>query len=162
MQNQSSANHQSNGYFDDSYRGQKHLAVASVPVQPWPRQLYDREQALKIGTVFPELNKPFFAAENQPGAIPPMAGNCGHDKDLEQEERERLLSRLNAVSFALDDVVLFLDTHPQETQAAELRVQLLQEKKALRQTFAENFYPLTKECEGVWGEGPMPWEGACI
>ena len=73
-----------------------------------------------------------------------------------------MLARLNAISFALDDVVLFLDTHPQEIQAAQLRTKLLEERKALKQAFVEKFYPLTKECEGNWGDGPIPWEGACI
>lgn len=140
----------------------QHLAIASVPAQPWNGQLYEWDQAIKIGTIFPELNLPFFAAESLPGQIPPMAGNGNVVKTPEQEEREHLLARLNAISFALDDVVLFLDTHPQEIQAAQLRTKLLKERKALKQAFVEKFYPLTKECEGNWGDGPIPWEGACI
>ena len=58
-----------------------------------------------------------------------MAGNGNVVKTSEQEEREHLLARLNAISFALDDVVLFLDTHPQEIQAAQLRTKLLEERK---------------------------------
>ena len=36
------------------------------------------------------------------------------------------------------------------------------EEKGLLKEFDEKFYALTKDCIGCWGEGPMPWEGACI
>ena len=149
----------------------EHLAVASVPIQQWTTQLYDYPQALKIGTLFPELNKPFFAAESLPGAEPPISGKMTKElggakpapvKGTEQQEREALMAQIAAVSFALDDVVLFIDTHPNGAEAAALRTQLIEERKRLLKEFDEKFYPLTKDCEGLWGEGPMPWEGACI
>ena len=37
---------------------QEKLAIAAVPVQEWG-DVYDREEALKRGTVFPELDLPF-------------------------------------------------------------------------------------------------------
>lgn len=39
-----------------------HLAITSVPVQNWG-ELYDQDEALKTGTVFKDLDLPFFAAE---------------------------------------------------------------------------------------------------
>ncbi len=122
----------------------QHLAIASVPAQPWNGQLYDWDQAIKIGTIFPELNLPFFAAESLPGQIPPMAGNGNVVKTSEQEEREHLLARLNAISFALDDVVLFLDTHPQEIQAAQLRTKLLEERKSTETGLCGKVLPADK------------------
>ncbi|MFQ7550175.1 MAG: spore coat associated protein CotJA [Blautia marasmi] len=44
---------------------QQHLAIASVPIQSW-ETLYDWEQALATGTIFPGLNKPFFVLEETP------------------------------------------------------------------------------------------------
>ena len=41
---------------------QQHLAIASVPMQNW-ETLYDWDQALATGTIFPGLNKPFFVLE---------------------------------------------------------------------------------------------------
>ena len=35
------------------------LAIATVPIQPWETP-YDPETALKQGTVFPGLDKPFY------------------------------------------------------------------------------------------------------
>ena len=83
-------------------------------------------------------------------------------KGSEQQEREALMSQIAAVSFALDDIVLFIDTHPNGAEAAAMRMQLIEERKRLLKQFDEKFYPLTKDCVGQWGEGPMPWEGACI
>ena len=40
---------------------QQHLAIASVPMQNW-ETLYDWDQALATGTIFPGLNKPFFVS----------------------------------------------------------------------------------------------------
>ena len=39
----------------------EHLAIASVPVQSWG-ELYNQDDALKTGTIFKELDLPFFAA----------------------------------------------------------------------------------------------------
>ena len=40
----------------------EHLAIASVPVQS-QGELYNQDDALKTGTIFKELDLPFFAAE---------------------------------------------------------------------------------------------------
>jgi len=40
------------------------IAMASVPFQKW-EQPYDLEKALKVGTIFPELHKPFFMGGDQ-------------------------------------------------------------------------------------------------
>ncbi len=41
----------------------QHLAMASVPIQTWG-QIYDNQTALKKGTIFQELDMPFFAADD--------------------------------------------------------------------------------------------------
>lgn len=38
------------------------LAIASVSIQNWG-ELYDQNEALKTGTIFKELDMPFFAAD---------------------------------------------------------------------------------------------------
>ena len=45
-----------------------HLAIASVPVQSWG-ELYDQETALKTGTIFKDLDLPFFAAGQIPETL---------------------------------------------------------------------------------------------
>ena len=43
--------------------GELVLAVARVPMQPWPAELYDDETALARGTLFPALDLPFIGKE---------------------------------------------------------------------------------------------------
>lgn len=135
------------------------LAMASVPVQKWGRR-YDDAKALEQGTIFPDLDKPFFAAETLyfPG------------KSQEQTERDRLLTKIRQTGFVLDDLTLYLDTHQDGREAAQLYREKSREKEQLMGCFAEQFYPLTRSCaaecgktgEGFcWLAGPMPWEGGC-
>lgn len=141
----------------------EHLAIPFNPIQQWDGQQYEPAQALKVGTIFPNLNKPFFAAESLPGeSVPNAAGRDTAQKNQEQQERENLMAKIQAVSFVLDDLALYLDTHPNESAPAEMRNNLIQERKKLLQDFSTRFYPLTRDCIGFWTEGPMPWEGACI
>lgn len=141
-----------------------HLAIASVPIQQWG-EVYDEKDALCIGTIFKELNKPFFAAETdkkeQKDAAP---------KSEAQRNREELLSKIMQVSFVLDDLTLYLDTHVEDSQALLMYENKEKERMELKKQFAEKFYPLTRDCipycekKGTfcWQEGPMPWEGACV
>lgn len=81
------------------------------------------------------------------------------------------MSTLSSISFALNDLTLYLDTHPDCPNATALFYELLEMRLELLSAFAGKFYPLTqtsmitgnydKEHYG-WSEGPMPWEGACI
>lgn len=141
-----------------------HLAIASIPIQQWGA-LYDEKEALCTGTIFQELNKPFFAAEIEKRSL-----NEAKPKSEEQRKREEMLSKIMEVSFVLDDLTLYLDTHCQDSQAMDLYQKKSQERKDLKQQFAAAFYPLTRDCimdckkdkAFCWQEGPMPWEGACV
>ena len=81
------------------------------------------------------------------------------------------MSQIMAVSFALNDVTLYLDTHPDCPKGNALFRELLEKRLHLLAVFAEKFYPLTQlsiitgdydQKQYGWTEGPMPWEGACI
>lgn len=79
-------------------------------------------------------------------------------------ERSRLYHWINVVSFALNDIVLYLDTHPYDKEALEyfnhfqgLRNQALEE-------YAANYGPLTLDSSAhyphwAWALDPFPWEG---
>ena len=87
----------------------EHLAMASVPVQQWG-PLYDKEEALRRGTIFQELNLPFFAASDLEQGIKQESTLSGKA----QGEQERMLLEIQQISFVLDDLRLYLDTHPQD------------------------------------------------
>lgn len=82
--------------------------------------------------------------------------------------RKELLHLINVASFAVDDVKLFLDTHPKNKEA----LAYFQEYNAIRtqalEDFARLYGPLTLDsittCSDYWKwiEEPYPWqEGGC-
>ncbi|WP_346906443.1 spore coat protein CotJB [Faecalicatena orotica] len=143
---------------------EEHLAIASIPIQQWGA-LYDEKEAMAAGTIFRDLNKPFFAAEIEKKDIKEAA-----PKSEEQRERETLLTKIAETSFLLDDLTLYLDTHMSDTQALDMYSQKTKERDELKKRFAAKFYPLTRDCiiycesggKFCWQDGPMPWEGACV
>ena len=103
----------------------KHLAIASVPIQEW-NTVYDEEQAFKAGTIFPELNKPFFVT-----ALNETSSLDGKQLDGEQA----MLLQIQKTSFVCDDLRLFLDTHPEDKQALALLKDTLKRKTSLMREF---------------------------
>lgn len=88
-----------------------------------------------------------------------MNCNCNVDCDM-------LLMQVYKASFAVDDVVLYLDTHPNDKDALnyyhyvkDLRLQALQayEKECgpllTDGVMDENYW--------TWIQDPWPWEGVC-
>ncbi len=151
---------------------ENHLAIVNVPIQKWG-ELYSAEEALNIGTIFHDLNKPFFAAEEVSNSKSPIAsGMESQDMTKEQSDREQLMTQINQISFFLDDLTLYLDTHKTDVQAIRLYHEKAKELEKLREQFAQKFYPLTKFCipfimndeisSSSWLDGPLPWEGACV
>lgn len=142
------------------------LAMASIPKQEWCEP-YDWPTALAEGTIFPCLNLTFYKAPEKKYKSSP----CSMNASASQKNREEMMSNLSAISFALNDLTLYLDTHPDCPRGTTLFYELLEKRLELLSAFAGQFYPLTqtsmitgnydKEHYG-WSEGPMPWEGACI
>lgn len=145
------------------------LAIATVPMQPWG-EVYAEDAALRKGTVFPALNMPFYVTEDILDS-PVTAKAPGQPGNKEQQEREALMTKIDQVSFFLNDLTLYLDTHCEDSEALRLFAEKGQERSRLLTLFAEQFYPLTQDCiakckgaaeEYLWAKGPMPWEGACV
>ena len=72
------------------------LALAQTPMQQSSEPAYDRRMALARGTLFPGLDLPFMNMVNKPG-------------DLSTP-----LCELMALDFAVKELNLYLDTHPQD------------------------------------------------
>lgn len=142
----------------------KELAIAGVLCQEWDK-VYDFETALKVGTIFPDLNMPFFMADDLDNNI----SRCSN-KPIEQLEREELMIKIDEVSFALNDLLLYLDTHEGDTEAIKLFKEGIKRRAELLKQFSQKFYPLTQCCICntetcdcfSWSKGAMVWEGACI
>lgn len=146
----------------------EYLAIASVPVQSWG-EVYDENEAFDKGTVFPELDQPFFVTAGDGGS--PKKGQSILKGKQRQEE---LLLQIQKVSFAVDDVRLYMDTHPTDGQGLSLLKAMLKKRKELLKDFALEFYPLTMDCMAdiyeetpesecyCWQDGPSPWEGGRV
>ncbi len=92
-------------------------------------------------------------------------------------DRNTLLQNINETSFLLDDLRLYLDTHPLDSQALTAFGQAMTQRKQLLAEFAKEFEPLTPDCicpdtnnqtkcctkypeqkHFTWTDGPVPWE----
>ncbi len=74
------------------------------------------------------------------------------------------MKNLQAVSFALDDLRLFLDTHPFEKEALKNFENYKQQRKQVLEDYEKNFGPILSYCvneenQWTWVESPWPWEG---
>ena len=146
-----------------------HLAITSVPVQNWG-ELYDQDEALRTGTIFKSLDLPFFAADQVPAAGSSVMEAL---KSPEEKERSEKMLEIQKISFVMDDLRLYLDTHPDDQDALAMLKDVLKMRKQTMSEFAARFYPLTIDCMAelyekdpssvcyCWKEGAAPWEGVC-
>ena len=75
------------------------------------------------------------------------------------------------VSFMMDDLRLYLDTHPEDQDALAVFRDVVKQRKQTLYEFAEQFYPLTPDCMAeiyekepssscyCWQKAAAPWEG---
>lgn len=84
--------------------------------------------------------------------------------------RCQMLNEINEISFAVNDLHLYLDTHPCDEEALARCREMLQKRIRLLKEYAQNYGPLTVDSADLpdcdrwkWMEQPFPWEkeGAC-
>jgi spore coat protein JB len=78
--------------------------------------------------------------------------------------RYELMEKIQMVDFALVELTLYLDTHPQDTQAIQQFNQLAVESRELKNAYEQQFGPLRQfggSFSGYpwnWGDSPWPWQ----
>ena len=74
--------------------------------------------------------------------------------------KKKLLTRLSAMQFAMLELRMFLDTHPDDEEAQELFNKYSEKYKALVKEFEANYGPLTLNGKNSdeWLENPWPWD----
>lgn len=96
-------------------------------------------------------------------------------------DRMAMLKEINEVSFAADDLRLYLDTHPTESEALDLFEAKMKRRRELLSEYAKDYEPLTADCvcpdtdnrtgfatdypdrrHFTWADGPLPWEGGAV
>lgn len=122
------------------------LAFPYIPMQSNNPTRYSRTEALQTGTLFPGLDLPFKAAIQARIKLPNTA-----------------LVELMALDFAVTELNLYLDTHPQDQEALGLYVSYIKLAKEGREKYTAKYGPLDSaelvlEDGYTWLNDPWPWE----
>lgn len=77
--------------------------------------------------------------------------------------RRKLMRELSAYDFVLDELTLYLDSHPNDKNALKMFSQASQKAKELRMRYVQTYGPLTpsenrSDDTWEWIKGPWPWE----
>lgn len=121
------------------------MAFAYIPMQENDPKRYSQNDAMRAGTLFPGLNLPFhkeirsrFPAENT------------------------ALSELMALDFAIDELGLYLTTHPNDSEVLELYWSYIRLGRQGREKYEAQYGPLlqTDITPGSfkWLNDPWPWD----
>ena len=120
------------------------LARSYVPPQQSSLPQYDAGDALKRGTLFPGLDLPFMNMVN-------MADVSGTP-----------LGEVMALCFVSHELQLYLDTHPQDTEAFTLMKSVMGLADEAKRRYVARYGPLRPDdmqCSETfdWLEDPWPW-----
>ena len=122
------------------------LAFPYIPMQEPNPVRFSRMQALQTGTLFPGLDLPFKAAIQ---AQTKMANTA--------------LVELMALDFAIDELGLYLVTHPKDQEVLQLYWSYIKLAKEGREKYQAMYGPLlqtdlTPEDGFTWLKDPWPWD----
>ena len=122
------------------------LANPYVPFQLEDAPRYEPRKALVRGTLYSGLDLPFMGMVNQ------------------AEKPVTPLTELQTMSFALQELALYLDTHRDDKEALELFRTMQEMNAKSRAQYEKEYGPLTHMSpvgdEYRWLNDPWPWEYA--
>ena len=77
--------------------------------------------------------------------------------------RNELLQKVMEADFAVYDLLLYLDTHPEDEKALAMYTDLVRRAADAKRTFEAAYGPLTADAaagkkEWTWIRSPWPWE----
>ena len=121
------------------------LANPYVPFQMDNPEQYEAKLGLVRGTLYPGLDLPFMGMVNK--------------KPLDNSH----MADLQALGFAIQELVLYLDTHRDDADALELYRRYQQLYHDQREEYVRKHGPLshqdqTSSTEYAWLKDPWPWE----
>lgn len=122
------------------------MAFPYIAIQGENAERYDSREGLKSGTLFPGLDLPFHAEMESRFPSEPAA-----------------LIELMSLDFAIDEMALYLDTHPDDSEAVELFHAYIRLARQGREKFEALYGPLQKQYisengKYTWINDPWPWE----
>ena len=121
------------------------LASPYVPYQQSAPERYPAKRGLIRGTLYPGLDLPFLGMVN------------------ETEKSDTILHDLQALSFAMQELMLYLDTHCEDREAADLYRQYAELYRTAAEQYQTQYGPLqckdsVQDGKYRWICGPWPWE----
>ena len=77
---------------------------------------------------------------------------------------KEMLKQIREYKFAVNELALYLDTHPYDREALSLHRNYAEELEKLKKEYERMYGPLTIYCpanqrEWKWVDEPWPWEG---
>ena len=80
-------------------------------------------------------------------------------------KKQVLLKQINESSFAIDDILLFLDTHPNDCNAMQYYREMAAVRQNAMDAYQKEFGPLNVDSVygncWSWVTEKWPWEGGC-
>ena len=121
------------------------LANPYVPWQPEGQEQYAANMGLIRGPLFPCLDLPFLGMVNT------------------EEKSDTMLHQIQALGFAVQELGLYLDTHEDDAEAAELFRQYTELYEAGIARYAKSCGPMFQkqafqDGRYTWNDTPWPWE----
>lgn len=121
------------------------LALAYVPMQQGSMPAYQQGEALARGTLFPGLDLPFMNVVNTLNVS------------------DTPLGELMALNFVVDELKLYLDTHPNDTEAFASLKSFIALTKEAHERYVARFGPIDTmdllQSESYdWLREPWPWK----
>lgn len=92
-----------------------------------------------------------------------MYYNCViNDKTDNNLSKKELMKKLQALAFSINDLALYLDTHPDDDKALLLHKQYTKKYRNAYEEYQRKYGPLSIFCpcnSWRWIASPWPWEG---
>ena len=81
-------------------------------------------------------------------------------------KKNQLLRQIQEYAFSVNELTLYLDSHPHDAKALEMHRALAKELAMLEAAYNKEFGPLTavngsRNEKWHWVESPWPWENNC-
>ena len=120
------------------------LGIATIPMQQCSTPKYDAGQALARGTLFPGLDLPFMNMVNTGDA----AGTP--------------LGELMALGFVVDEMRLYMDTHPNDAEAFASLKEMIAMAREAHKRYVKKYGPVAFDDVALsdtytWIDNPWPW-----
>ncbi|MDD2489705.1 MAG: spore coat protein CotJB [Bacilli bacterium] len=125
-------------------------SLTNIPISNQKQMPIDSQTGFIRGNLFANLYEPYLRSE--PFPLKPI------------NQRESLLNKVREYDFALVELDLFLDNHPNDQEKIQLYNQYLKQSKQARQEYEQRYGPLSLNSDWLntypwgWLTPPWPWE----